>query len=99
MAASDEAQAAALSLRPGSRWLLRLYSLDAHFFWAFLRSVNWREAGAVMEVAEQGWGFVCVGADFDCDLCCEHEHHLGEGYVDAQSTDFRKSFDSEGRIF
>lgn len=63
---------------------------------AFLRSVNWREAGAVMEVAEQGWGFVCVGADFDCDLCCEHEHHLGEGYVDAQSTDFWKSFDSEG---
>lgn len=63
---------------------------------AFLRSVNWREARAVMEVAEQGWGFVCVGADFDCDLCCEHEHHLGEGYVDAQSTDFRKSFDSEG---
>lgn len=36
-----------------------------------------------MEFAEQGWGFVCVGADFDCDICSEHEHHLGEGYVDA----------------
>ena len=49
-----------------------------------------------MEVAKQSWGFVCVGTNFNSDICREHEHYLGEGYVNTKSTDFWEGFDSEG---
>lgn len=63
---------------------------------AVLRGSDRREAGAAVEAAEQGRGSVRAGADSDCDLRRQHEHHLGEGYVHAQSSDFREGFDSEG---
>ena len=49
-----------------------------------------------MEAAEQGRCSVRCGADSDRHLRRQHEHHLGEGYVHSQSSDFRQGFDSEG---
>lgn len=49
-----------------------------------------------MAVAEQSRGSVRIGADFHCHIRRQHEHRLGESHVDAQSSDFREGFDSEG---
>lgn len=50
-----------------------------------------------MEVAGQGWAFICTGADFYCDFCCKYEYCMGESYVNIESSDFQKSFGPEGR--
>lgn len=92
------AQAQAVRLGGRSRRLHHLHSLLAHLFREVFRTADRRETGAVVEAPYHGWGRVYVGTGVYSFVRCEHEHCVGEGHVDSESSDIQKSVDPEGGI-